>query len=435
MSEDQGIHQNTGAVTAPRRKIAPTPRRFLKNRSPRGLRSQSVNRVENVPDKTVIGMSQTSREIIELMQQARARSLSIPKDDPRLLHEYKDLKIHNNRNLATPNKTPSTSRQSRGVSSPKTIQIISDAEILAGLSPIRKLDLEAGKSKTRNSGYIDASQSEYTSSCYSTTPSEDECDFNLSERTAELTSKLNLLSQKVDLQSSNIIFSNDDFLKKELGRHIRPGLRKRAVADKNSLQKEEDPTKSKIYDKETLKVNDTKENKDKKQKASKWKFFVFGDRWRQHISENRIAYEKLKLQRNKCICDLLMLVIMCGLGGMMFKTLEGSFENAYKCSSRNVKRDFIENLWRGSHYMREDDWKSMARNKLHEFEDQLHTAHEAGVTSYSGQRSWNFMNSFVYCFTLITTIGKNYFHGLNSNIIKCQILFKIPIHTLLRYEY
>ncbi|CAH2059402.1 unnamed protein product, partial [Iphiclides podalirius] len=86
-------------------------------------------------------------------------------------------------------------------------------------------------------------------------------------------------------------------------------------------------------------------------------------------------------------------------------TPQGSFENAYKCGSRGVKRDFIESLWRGSHSLREDDWKSMARKKLFEFENQLHTAHEAGVTSYSGQRSWNFMNSFVYCLTLITTIG------------------------------
>lgn len=57
---------------------------------------------------------------------------------------------------------------------------------------------------------------------------------------------------------------------------------------------------------------------------------------------------------------------------------------------------------------REDDWKSMARKKLRMFEEELHAAHEAGMTSYSGMKAWTFLNSVIYCLTVVTTIG-NFF--------------------------
>lgn len=403
MSEDQANHQMSNAA-ASRRKVVPTPRRFMRNRSPRANRSQSVNRTETIQviDRTGTGMSQTSREIIELMQKARARSLSIPKDDPRLPPEYKSY----SKNLQTPTRTPSTPRHTRGISCPKTIQIISDKEILSGLASKieQKVEMKPEKPRRRrSSGYIDASQSEYTSSCYSTSPSENEFDFDLSERTAELTRKLNLLSQEAEHREtlSNILFAKDNNENisnaKQVIEKERSTLRKRSIVEsKNGVKRE--IKESTIENKPKLK------DEKKKPAKSRWKLIA---NWQQFKQEYERDYIRIKSQRNRCICDLLLMVIMCGLGGMMFKSLEGSFENAYKCGTRGVKRDFIESLWRGSHYMREDDWKSMARKKLFEFENQLHTAHEAGVTSYSGQRSWNFMNSFVYCLTLITTIGKN----------------------------
>ncbi|XP_038219678.1 uncharacterized protein LOC119837955 [Zerene cesonia] len=391
MSEDQMYQQSVNASGA-RRKVVPTPRRFIKHKSPRANRSHSVNRIEDVlVDKTGTGMSQTSLEIIELMQKARARSLSIPKEDPRIPPDYKKY----SRTLQTPNKTPVNLRSTRGISCPKTIQIISDREILSGLAS-KKVEVGHKKHSRQSSGYVDASQSEYTSSCYSSSPSENEYEFDLLERSAELTRKLNLLSQREDKfdAKANIILHQgtfgDDY------KDSKSVLRKRSILeakkDSNISSKKEDTKKPKIE----------KDDKNVKPKLSRFKFIA---NWQQFKYEYRNDWEKLKILRNKCICDMLILIIMCGSGGMMFKSLEGSFENAYKCSARNVKRDFIESLWRGSHYLREDDWKSMARKKLFEFEDQLHTAHEAGVTSYSGQRSWNFMNSFVYCLTLITTIG------------------------------
>lgn len=412
MSEDQNI------AAGSKRKVVPTPRRFLKNRSPRVNRSQSVARVEEIKviDKSGTAISPTGREIIELMQ-ARARSLSIPKDDPRLPPEYRN----HSKKLQTPNRTPSGSRSSRGISCSKTIQIISDKEILLGIAPTKVVPVakkvERDKHRRRSSGYLDASPSEYTSSCYSSSPSENEYDFDLSERTAELTRKLKVLSQEAHKRDNDNVTNGNvpkDFISKPENEKSSV-LRKRKVANSENV-KEIVIAKDR---RQSIEEKKSKKRDDKNKSAkSRWKFIA---NWQQFKQERKVDYDRLISLRNRCVCDLLLLIIIFGLGGILFKSLEGSFENAYKCSTRNVKRDFIESLWRGTHYMREEDWKSMARKKLYEFEDQLHTAHEAGVTSYSGQRSWNFMNSFVYCMTLITTIGKIHY----SIIMRTKIFIEL----------
>lgn len=117
-------------------------------------------------------------------------------------------------------------------------------------------------------------------------------------------------------------------------------------------------------------------------------------------------YDKIRSLRRKCMLELMLIMIYCGLGGVLFKFVEGAFENFYKCGVKRVKRDFIDTLWYRSHNMREEEWKSLARNKLRTFEDELHQAHEAGVHSYSGQRSWSFLNGVVYALTIVTTIGE-----------------------------
>lgn len=122
---------------------------------------------------------------------------------------------------------------------------------------------------------------------------------------------------------------------------------------------------------------------------------------REHYKE----CERIRRLKNRCICDLMLILIMCGLGGIMFKNVEGAFEDFYKCGVKRVKRDFIDILWYRSHNLREEEWKSLARNKLRNFEEELHTAHEAGMHSYSGQRSWSFLNGIIYCITIITTMG------------------------------
>ncbi|KAF7279884.1 TWiK family of potassium channels protein 18-like isoform X2 [Rhynchophorus ferrugineus] len=124
-----------------------------------------------------------------------------------------------------------------------------------------------------------------------------------------------------------------------------------------------------------------------------------------HILRYRKDYGEIKRMIRICSCELMLIIILCGLGGIMFKYVEGTFETFYKCGVKRVKRDFINLLWTKSHNLREEDWKSLARSRLRLFEEELHVAHEAGMTDYSGQRSWSFLNGIVYSLTIITTIG------------------------------
>ncbi|XP_015523833.2 uncharacterized protein LOC107227252 [Neodiprion lecontei] len=124
-----------------------------------------------------------------------------------------------------------------------------------------------------------------------------------------------------------------------------------------------------------------------------------------YVDQNPREIEALKKLRNSCIGEFIVIVIYCGLGAFAFRFTEGAFETFYKCGVKRVKRDFLDNLWNYSHNMREEDWKSMARRKLMEFEEQLHSAHEAGVHSYSGQKNWTFLNALAFCISVITTVG------------------------------
>ena len=147
---------------------------------------------------------------------------------------------------------------------------------------------------------------------------------------------------------------------------------------------------------------------DKKVKEAIWGPFFkeMLQEWRKFVAQHGEQWGKIISQRNRCIGALVVMTIYCGLGGLIFRFTEGAFEAFYKCGVKRVKRDFVDTLWHWSHNMREEDWKSHARNKLMELENQLHAAHEAGVTSYSGQRAWSFLNAVVYCLTVVTTIGK-----------------------------
>ncbi|XP_011500827.1 PREDICTED: uncharacterized protein LOC105364559 [Ceratosolen solmsi marchali] len=130
-----------------------------------------------------------------------------------------------------------------------------------------------------------------------------------------------------------------------------------------------------------------------------------GAEFREYCRQNPREVRTIIELRNLCIVETIIVVIVCGLGGFIFRFTEGAFESFYKCGVKRVKRDFLDSLWYHSHNMKEDDWKSMARRKLMDFEEQLHTAHEAGIQTYSGQRSWSFLNAMVYCLTIVSTIG------------------------------
>jgi hypothetical protein len=128
--------------------------------------------------------------------------------------------------------------------------------------------------------------------------------------------------------------------------------------------------------------------------------------WKKFLNEHSEQWGKIIAQRNRCAGALVVMFVYCGMGGLVFRFTEGAFEAFYKCGVKRVKRDFVDSLWLGSHHLLEDEWKSQARRKLMELETQLLAAHEAGVTTYSGQRAWSFLNAVVYCLTVVTTIGK-----------------------------
>lgn len=156
--------------------------------------------------------------------------------------------------------------------------------------------------------------------------------------------------------------------------------------------------------------------------------------WHQVIETRQREWEQTMRLRNRCIANFLLLTIFFGLGGFVFRFVEGAFQNFYKCGVRRVKRDFLDHLWSSSQDLRldpnfiyterskiwkkilmisfdfgqisEEDWKSLARIKLRGFEEELHIAHEAGLTSYSGLKAWTFINGVVYCLSVVTTIGR-----------------------------
>jgi len=105
---------------------------------------------------------------------------------------------------------------------------------------------------------------------------------------------------------------------------------------------------------------------------------------------------------------LALLFINCTVwlgGSILFMYLERPSEAVHKCGVRRVRRDFLDSLWTEASTMDESDWKSLARRKLETFEQEIHTAVEAGLNSYSSQNVWTPSNAILYTFTLSTTIG------------------------------
>lgn len=149
--------------------------------------------------------------------------------------------------------------------------------------------------------------------------------------------------------------------------------------------------------------------------------------WRQFRAVHPTQVQLLRSHIKRCFCMLVVMTIFCGLGGILFRYIEGNFESMYKCGVKRIRRNFIDDLWQASHNhrldnrfflfqscismflifvgYREDEWKSKARSQLKLFEEELQVAFEAGVKSYSGLTAWNFVNSVLYCLTVVTTIG------------------------------
>lgn len=74
--------------------------------------------------------------------------------------------------------------------------------------------------------------------------------------------------------------------------------------------------------------------------------------WRTFKANHTQDIKEIKRMRNRCFAHTIMLILLLGFGGLMFRYTEGTSENIYKCEVRKVKRDFIDHLWSHSHSMR-----------------------------------------------------------------------------------
>ena len=84
--------------------------------------------------------------------------------------------------------------------------------------------------------------------------------------------------------------------------------------------------------------------------------------WRSHPEEN----QKIKKEINKCLSELILLMVLCGVGGVIFHYIEGNMENIHKTGVKRVKRDFIDQLWSSSHNLRYNTRLSVFRKHIKE---------------------------------------------------------------------
>lgn len=83
--------------------------------------------------------------------------------------------------------------------------------------------------------------------------------------------------------------------------------------------------------------------------------------WQRHPEENR----KIKKEICKCLSELILLMVLCGVGGVIFHYIEGNMENVHKTGVKRVKRDFIDQLWSSSHNLRYNSMNQLVFRKAY----------------------------------------------------------------------
>lgn len=74
--------------------------------------------------------------------------------------------------------------------------------------------------------------------------------------------------------------------------------------------------------------------------------------WSIHRRLHPDEWRCIKSEIYKCLSELLMLLIFCGMGGVLFRYVEGNYEMTNKTGVKRIKRDFIDQLWLSSHNLR-----------------------------------------------------------------------------------
>lgn len=74
--------------------------------------------------------------------------------------------------------------------------------------------------------------------------------------------------------------------------------------------------------------------------------------WSIHCRRYPDEWHLIKIEINKCLSELLLLMVFCGMGGVVIRYVEGNYEMSNKTGVKRVKRDFIDQLWLSSHNLR-----------------------------------------------------------------------------------
>jgi hypothetical protein len=74
--------------------------------------------------------------------------------------------------------------------------------------------------------------------------------------------------------------------------------------------------------------------------------------WSIHCRLHPTEWHRIKIEINKCLSELVLLLTFCGMGGVLFRYIEGNYEMMNKTGVKRVKRDFIDQLWLSSHNLR-----------------------------------------------------------------------------------
>jgi hypothetical protein len=74
--------------------------------------------------------------------------------------------------------------------------------------------------------------------------------------------------------------------------------------------------------------------------------------WSIHRRLYPTEWRCIKVEINKCLSELFLLLMCCGMGGVVFHYIEGNYEMMNKTGVKRVKRDFIDQLWLSSHNLR-----------------------------------------------------------------------------------
>lgn len=137
--------------------------------------------------------------------------------------------------------------------------------------------------------------------------------------------------------------------------------------------------------------------------------------------------KSIEERRGRCSCCQKLRRLMCShiglcilllgylsLGGIVFSELESNFEVKRVNQFVELRNSTIQKLWNitmDTNILNEKNWTSMTSAEIMAFQRLLYRSFNDGLIVLQVSRQtrsiqWSFTGSFLYSFTLITTIGE-----------------------------